>query len=336
MGKGLSASISAMMTGTFLNRRIDANIEENIPFCIQSIIKKTLSHTQKILLDDEILSICFVLIDAKKETLEYALFSMPAILMQNTKNEILSLKSNNPPVSAYTQNFKTDVFSYHSIIKMLIYSDGLVENSLKDEKETYAKHIKEDFRNSTTREELRKKIISKIAKQEDDITFILISHIPLKHPKHSLCINSTLNETQKANEWFENIINQETQNLSLQSNSGLAFMELLMNAYEHGNLGLSGNKKHSLIDKDIYFDFLAQKELTCKKKIFIDIYSFKNYLFIKIKDEGEGFDTTSLSTVFGVNKNFNRRGIFMSRNATRGIYYNNVANQITFIVKLDS
>jgi len=108
-----------------------------------------------------------------------------------------------------------------------------------------------------------------------------------------------------------------------------------MNAYEHGNLGIDGDKKHALIENDEYFNFLIQQELTCKKKISVNIYEFHNHLLVKIKDEGDGFDTTTLSTIFGVNKDYNRRGIFMSRNATLGIYYNAKANQITFIVKLD-
>ena len=196
----------------------------------------------------------------------------------------------------------------------------------------YSKYIQEDFKSSITREDLRKKIISRIGKQEDDITFILVNHIDIKKPIHSLVIDAKLEEIEKTNEWFDHVLSKKTDNESIQSKAGLAFMELLMNAYEHGSLNLDGNKKHKLIDNDEYFDFLSKKELTCNKKISINIHCFSNHLLVRIKDEG--FDTNTLSSIFGVTKNFNLRGIFMSRNATQGIYYNRVANQITFIVAL--
>ena len=334
MGKGLSASISALMVVSFLNRRIDVDINTKKKFCLKSLISKAIEHTQKILLDEEIISISFVLVDTSKELIEYASFSMPQILLQNDDDTISTLRSNNPPLSIYTKDFKTRELSYRNIKKLLIYSDGLVENSLKSEDDTYSKYIQEDFKNSITREDLRKKIVSRIGKQEDDMTFILISHIELKKPIHSLVIDPKLEEIEKTNEWFGDILNQKTDNNSIQSKAGLAFMELLMNAYEHGSLNLDGNKKHTLIEHDEYFDFLSAKELTCNKKISINIYSFTNHILVKIKDEGKGFDTRTLSSIFGITKNFNRRGIFMSRNATQGIYYNSVANQITFIVAL--
>ena len=334
MGKGLSASISALMVVSFLNRRIDVDIETKKKFSLKSLIAKAIQHTKKILLDEEIISISFVLIDTAKELIEYASFSMPQILLQNSDDTISTLRSNNPPLSAYTKGFKTQELPYKTIKKLLIYSDGLVENSLKNEDDTYSKYIQEDFKNSITREDLRKKIISRIGKQEDDITFILVSHIDIKKPIHSLVIDAKLEEIEKTNEWFDDILNQKTDNKSIQSKAGLAFMELLMNAYEHGSLNLDGNKKHKLIDNDEYFNFLSKKELTCNKKISINIHSFSNHLLIRIKDEGKGFDTNTLSSIFGVTKNFNRRGIFMSRKATQGIYYNSVANQISFIVSL--
>ncbi len=334
MGKGLSASISALIATSFLNRRIDLHIKTKKSFSLKNLTQNAIKHTQKILLDDEILSISFVLMDSNKHTIEYASFSMPSILITNKDNELTKLKSNNPPLSAYTKDFKTEKLPFKNIKKLLIYSDGLVENSLQNEEDTYAKYIEEDFKNSITREDLRKKIISKIAKQEDDITFIFLNNIFLDKPIKSMMIDSKLDEIEKANEWFEKILLQKTKCQKTKSHAGIAFMELLMNAYEHGNLHISGGEKHSLVESDEYFDFINKQEILCKKRISIDIYDLNNYLLVKIKDEGVGFDTTILSSIFGVNRSYHCRGIFMSRSATLGIYYNNIANQIIFIVKL--
>lgn len=336
MGKGLSASISALLSVSFLNEQVDENIELKQDFSLHSLISKVIKNAQKNLLDEEILSLTLLLVNTDKMTLEYSSFSMPPILLEDKNHEIKVLKSNNPPLSPYTKNFKIQEITYKDVKKLLMYSDGLVENSLKYEKDTYSKYVEEDFKNSISREDLRKKIASRISKQEDDITFIFINYIPLKKPINSIIIDAKLDKLDSANEWFDQILLEKTQEKDIQSQAGLAFSELLMNAYEHGSLGLHANEKHALIEADEYFNFISKKELTCTKQIFIDVYEINNYILVKIKDEGKGFDTSTLSSILRTKKRFNQRGIFMSRNATQGIYYNSDANQITFIIKLNN
>lgn len=335
MGKGLAASISSIIECTFLNRLIDDLIEHNKYITLKKVIENILKHASKSLLDEEMLCASLLMMHDEKKTLEYASFSMPPILMEDKNANISRLKSNNPPITPYTKAFKTDVIAYKDISKILVYSDGLTDNTLKDENETYSKYINEDFLSSSTREDFRKKFISRIDEQEDDVTFVLIHFIPLKKSIGSLTIHTTLSQTQEANEWFEKIISKQSSNETVQSNANLAFMELLMNAYEHGNLGLRAKQKHKLMADDKYFDFLAKEELTCKKKIYIEVYKYKDSLIVQIRDEGDGFDTKILSKIFGFKKSFNSRGILMSRNATAGIYYNETANMISFIINLD-
>ena len=335
MGKGLAASISSIIECTFLNRLIDDLIEHNKYITLKKVIENILKHASKSLLDEEMLCASLLMMHDEKKTLEYASFSMPPILMEDKNANISRLKSNNPPITPYTTAFKTDVIAYKDISKILVYSDGLTDNTLKDENETYSKYINEDFLSSSTREDFRKKFISRIDEQEDDVTFVLIHFIPLKKSIGSLTIHTTLNQIQEANEWFEKIISKQSSNETVQSNANLAFMELLMNAYEHGNLGLRAKQKHKLMADDKYFDFLAKEELTCKKKIYIEVYKYKDSLIVQIRDEGDGFDTKILSKIFGFKKSFNSRGILMSRNATAGIYYNETANMISFIINLD-
>jgi len=335
MGKGLAASISSIIECTFLNRLIDDLIEHNKYITLKKVIENILKHASKSLLDEEMLCASLLMMHDEKKTLEYASFSMPPILMEDKNANISRLKSNNPPITPYTKAFKTDVIAYKDISKILVYSDGLTDNTLKDENETYSKYINEDFLSSSTREDFRKKFISRIDEQEDDVTFVLIHFIPLKKSIGSLTIHTTLSQIQEANEWFEKIISKQSSNETVQSNANLAFMELLMNAYEHGNLGLRAKQKHKLMADDKYFDFLAKEELTCKKKIYIEVYKYKDSLIVQIRDEGDGFDTKILSKIFGFKKSFNSRGILMSRNATAGIYYNETANMISFIINLD-
>ena len=338
MGKGVPASVSAMMSVSFINHLVDKIIRKKSVFELQKLIRKALLYVQSILLEEEILSIVFFYINPKEQYFEYASFSMPSILIMNQQNEVTTLKSNNPPMNKYVSTFKTNQMTYKEISKILIYSDGLVENGLKEEG-TYAKYIKEDFKDAMTREDFRQKIVKHIGEQEDDISFILLNLISFEEMTQRREIVTTLSSVEAANEWFFEEREKLSHDNVLNTKAGLAFNELLMNAYEHGNLGINKSQKHQLIEKDEYFDYLIQQEKKCEKKIKISLHVSSNpsgekYLFTCIEDEGGGFDTAILSTIFGLRKSFNGRGIFMSRRATLGIYYNAKGNLVMFVSKV--
>jgi len=60
----------------------------------------------------------------------------------------------------------------------------------------------------------------------------------------------------------------------------------------------------------------------------------QQYLLTWIEDEGEGFDTALLSTIFGIKRQYNGRGVFMSKRSSLGIYYNQKGNGVLFITKI--
>ena len=111
-----------------------------------------------------------------------------------------------------------------------------------------------------------------------------------------------------------------------------------MNAYEHGNLGINSRTKHKLIDDDIYFETLQEKEKECTKKIDVKVskldYNSSSYVITQITDEGEGFDTQILSEIFRNAKTFNGRGVFLSRSNSLGIYYNSKGTSVLYLHKI--
>ncbi|MBF0275037.1 MAG: response regulator [Nitrospinae bacterium] len=66
--------------------------------------------------------------------------------------------------------------------------------------------------------------------------------------------------------------------------------ELLTNAYEHGNLGITECEKKELMRQGTFHDEVLKRERNCKAKIKIDVLAFKHKVTVKIYDEGEGFD----------------------------------------------
>lgn len=338
MGKGLSASLTAMIVTSFVNHIIDKMLFLD-SFELGIIIYETIEYIKPILLEEEALAIDFLVIDDNEKMLYYSKFAMPVLLMQTTNNNIIRLKSNNPPLSKWQSTFNIDNFDISNINKFLIYTDGIVENNTIYTNKLYSEFIEKDFLESFTKESFKQKLFNKISTQEDDITLIFIHKLNFNNS--NLIINkfsSTLENIDIANEWYENIWLNITDNKKSIYNAGIVFTELFMNAHEHGNLGISANYKHYLLDKGNYFEYLMKKEKEISKKIIVKInkieYANESFLITKIVDEGNGFDTQTLSDIFRNSQKFNGRGVFVSRKNSFGIYYNSKGNAVLFLNKI--
>ncbi len=330
MGKGLSASLTAMAITVFINHLID-KMKENESFSLDMLIKESMDFMKPILLDEEALSIDYILFDGYFLQLEYAKFSMPPFLLEDNNRNIIKIKSNNPPMSKWSKAYNIDSVSVKDVHKFLFYSDGIVENSTVEGK-VYNDFIEKDFLDSFTREEMKEHVLEKIAQQEDDLTFIFLNRLELNEQTlmYERVFDTKLDAIDEANEWYETVCQNRC--------SELAFNELFMNAYEHGNLGIDSDVKHQLLENDTYFEKLLLLEKECDKKITVKIYKIENlsstYMVTQITDEGNGFDTNILSTIFRNSKKFNGRGVFVSRKNSMGIYFNSKGNSVLFLNKI--
>lgn len=338
MGKGLSASLSSMLLTSFINYTIDKNVKA---FDLQKTINEAVAYIKPILLDEEAIAADFIVIDYKNLTIEYAKFAMPPSLMQSSKNEIVKVKSNNPPLSKYTNETKVSSLDISDMFKFLFYSDGVIENSAREGNKLYANYLEKDFLSSFTKDELREKILWKTQEQEDDMTFIFLNRLhcisaPVAIKKS---FPTSLSAVDEANEWYATLWSSLTDDYKLAYNAGVVFTELFMNAYEHGNLGLSSVEKHALMEEDNYFSTLEKLEESSDKKIEVCIntlhYNNNRYITTTIRDEGKGFDTQILSDIFRDRKNFNGRGVYISRQASLGIYYNAKGTSVLFLHRIE-
>jgi CheY-like chemotaxis protein len=338
MGKGLSASLTTMIMTSFVNHIIDKMIEHE-SFSLDILIKESIDYIKPILLDEEALAVDYILFDHHYNRLHYAKFAMPVFLLQDKSNTIIKLKSNNPPLSKWQETYNVDEYDIKNVDKFLFYSDGIVENSVKDENATYANYIVEDFKNSFTREELKEKIFTQITTPEDDLTLIFInkfdyanSHITQK------IFQTSLGDVEAASNWYEELLNEMCEDSKLSYKANVVFTELFMNAYEHGNLAINSATKHQMLDDDTYIDSLLEKEQSCDKNITVDISKITNqtstYIVTQITDEGVGFNTQILSEIFRNSQTFNGRGVFVSRKNSMGIYYNTEGNSVLYLNKI--
>jgi len=339
MGKGISASLTAMIMTSYINHLFDKMVALD-SFDLDFLVGEAIAFIKPILLEEEALALDFVVIDNQKNKLHYAKFAMPVLLMLNIDDEIIRLKSNNPPLSKYQPNFRTSSVDINHVTKFLIYTDGIVENATICEDRPYSDFIEEDFKNSFTRQELKDNFLTKIVDQEDDITFIFINKIDeTKVDIAKKKFESKLSVIEEeAGFWYEEIWSNITSDTKISYQAGLVFTELMMNAHEHGNLGINKHEKHSLLHDDVYFDTLLEREKECDKYITVTIskimYKENTYIITHIEDEGVGFDTQTLSEIFRNSHTFNGRGVFVSRKNSLGIYYNKKGNAVLYMNKL--
>ena len=339
MGKGLSASFTAVIMTTFINHLVDKMVAQN-NFSLNALIEESMQYIQAILLDEEVISIDYICFDMHLKELEYAKFAMPPFLLQDKNDNIIKIKSNNIPMSKWSNSYKIDKRDITDIAKYLFYSDGIVENKTKTQGLTYANFIEEDFKFSFSREEFKEKFFAKITEQEDDLTLIFINSLDLREETRleKKVFATTLDAVEEANVWYEEIWEHFHVESDMADRAGIVFTELFMNAYEHGNLGLDPRTKHKYLEEDIYFESLQKLEQECDKKITVEIFKLKElaseYIVTKIADEGEGFDTQALSEIFRNSLQFNGRGVFVSRKNSMGIYYNPKGNCVIFLHKI--
>lgn len=339
MGKGLSASLTAMIFISFANHIVDKMLFLD-SFDLGVLISETMDYIKPVLLEEESLSLDYVLLNHAEDTLYYSKFSMPPFIIQKQDNSIIKIKSNNPPLSKYSPTFNIDSYDISGFSKFLMYSDGIVENETIFDNKPYSEFIEDDFIKSFTREDLNNKFMEKIDIQEDDITLVFINKITQysKRVAHKK-FESTLENLDIANEWYEKTWNTLTDNSKTLYQAGMVFTELFMNAYEHGNLGIDSPTKQTLMGDDHYFETLAQKEKECNKVIDVKVDKIKHgsvyYIITKITDEGDGFDTQILTEIFRNSQKFHGRGVFVSRKNSFGIYYNAKGNSVLFINKIE-
>lgn len=276
---------------------------------------------------------------------------MPPILLADAQNNIETVRPNNLPIMRCIADKNIDVVDLNNVEKIMIMSDGLIETTTKDNN-LYMDYLKEDLVNSYSKKHLLSKMTPRINPNEDDITFFFIrKSVRNEKYDHEYTIHSDLDEviniSQKLTKQMiaDGIAEQDVNTLEY------AVSEIMMNALEHGNLGLGYSAKQELIANGIYDEYLmknADKEAPGNKKTISLSYSFSKpqnssagLISIKIQDQGHGFTPANIFKYHSFDGNlshidkssYNGRGIFITDTLVDGLYYNEQGN-CAHIIKL--
>ena len=207
----------------------------------------------------------------------------------------------------------------------------------------YNNYIESDFFNTNTLGDFVRKFQAQTTEFDDDITLIHMKRVEFtKAPELDLVLESNRVEIAKAQEVVDVVIGDIIKSSKQSIMLSMAVNELIMNAFEHGNLMISGHQKQSLMMEDRYDTFVDQLEQipqNLQKRILISIIlscemsNGDKLLKISISDSGEGFDFTEVikQARSPYNLEFRGRGIKMSLDSVGGLYYNSKGKKVTIL-----
>jgi len=176
MGKGISASVTAMLCSAFTNYYIDMIKRKKMTFSLHLLLKELLFFIQPNLLEDEVVSMSLFHINNSSNELHYSIFSMPpSLYMIQGNNEVHKIRSNNTPLAAYTDQCNINTLEISKLYKFITYSDGLNESTHKDDEDKlYNAYLKDDFKTASNTDTLDKLFTERGFVHDDDTTYIFL------------------------------------------------------------------------------------------------------------------------------------------------------------------
>jgi len=322
MGKGLSASVTSILTSSYMNHIIDTEMDVALG-PLSGLITIFNDYIKGILLDEEILSIIFLKINFYEEVMEYASFSSPPLFLKGEDGKVESVRCNNPPLTKFSSSFNTDERDISGLKGILAITDGLYECRTK-EGSTVMQTVKDQYELAVTKTDFHNNINELIETPEDDVSCIHILKVPDDFEVvDSIAFKSNISEVSQSNEWVEEQFNKMGIKVEVSSMLTLAYTEMVMNSFEHSVLGLDNRQKYIMINNETYDDYIstASSDKTIRTTVGIKNIFGKRCLFIHIGDDGEGFKPSILKTWMYDKEQSDGKGVKISRRIVDEIYY---------------
>ncbi len=116
-------------------------------------------------------------------------------------------------------------------------------------------------------------------------------------------------------------------------NLKIGIEEMITNAIEHGNLGISFEEKSEAVREGRLDQLIAERTAESERagrKVFVSSHLNADLFEVTVRDEGRGFDWKTLPEVAAENLlAFNGRGILLTKIYFDEVMYNETGNQVT-------
>jgi two-component system, HptB-dependent secretion and biofilm response regulator len=336
MGSGMSASLTAMLSTSFCNYQVE-NLHKWETFTLKIFLTRFQEYLTGMLLEEEVLSCGFFLIDLANEEIETALFALPPLLFRNLDGSVLRIRGGNPPIGIYPSEIKISSYSLTEIADILIMTDGVSDAPLT-RNGSYREELEDDFREAPTLAAFQRRFKMKTDQEElDDLTLLHVRRLDFDFGwKWKRQPDISLRGMSRVIREFLNDLALETDLLSVEHDElEFTLTEAMTNAFEHGCLGIDRDEKTRLQLIGEYEDLLEQKTAAADAAITLSATLWrkagKPLLILEICDNGPGL----LNEVPGTTADaisVNGRGLQMIRRFSDSLFVGSPGGDL-FILK---
>jgi two-component system, HptB-dependent secretion and biofilm response regulator len=315
MGSGISASLSAMLSTSFFNYQVE-NLHLWETFTLRIFLKRFQEYLSSMLLEEEVLSCGFLLVDLIKEEAECAFFALPPLLVRKTDGSVRRVPGNNPPLGIYFSEVKTTILSLSDVAELLVMTDGVTDAPLA-QGGSYREVVESDFHTSPTLASFQRRFRARIDQSEaDDLTLIHLRRLSFDtewkwHGEPDLTL---LGLSRTIKEFLDAFTEEVDLGPVERDEVELVLTEALTNALEHGCFGISREEKAGLLLSGEYEDALERRIALpdARMSLFAILYrgAGNPLLIMEVQDNGPGFPGDALKTETDKNS-VNGRGLRM-------------------------
>jgi len=322
MGKGVSASLTSVLTIAFLNHSISKSAQFD-DYNFERAVKDTFEYVKSILLEDEALSFAMVEINIKDEKIKYVNFGLPPFYIKRDE-EMIKIKPNNFALLLTKKEFQID--EIHNFDALLVASDGLNESVMNDGY-PYFIRLKEIFKNSFLLSEIVKDFNKNVETADDDMTVFLLTKD--KNSYETIYSKKLLINKKEIEDFVNNIefkLPQDKLSIKIISKIVLVLNELLLNSLEHSAMKM-GTNKQEIVKNDIKIEYNNKNSY-----VDIKIKITDGFVTVEVEDDGDGFEINDILKKEWFDR-FHGRGIKMLKSLSNGIYYNSKGNKVKIYLK---
>lgn len=169
MGKGIVASSTSVLAVSFINRSIDTSIRRDV-FDLERLVCDFMEFIDGYILEDEILSFCFLLVDTNLNKIDYVSYGIRSLLY--LKEGMLSkIDTKNPPFMKGARLQNIDNFDIDSKnFRVLGFTNGIFSEELCN-----LENIKHSFKSSSSLDEFLDSLkLDRDKKYSNDTTIVYI------------------------------------------------------------------------------------------------------------------------------------------------------------------
>jgi len=302
MGSGMSASLTGMLTTSFVNYQVDhLHLWRN--FTLEGLLERFQEYLGSVLLEEEVLSCGFLLVDLEREEIECALFALPPLLLRRVDGTVLRIRGGNPPLASYRTPVCLRTISLIDVANLLIMSDGVSDADLRDGG-SYREVLEEEFATAPTLAALTRRFrAATVPDSLDDLTVLHLRRLDFsaqwhwqKSPELSLAGLDRLTA-----EFLAALVPETGMGAAQTDELELILTEALTNALEHGCLGIDRREKAELMANGAYEEALAARPAPEGASLVFKATLWRGaqqpLLLLEVQDSGPGLPPEAIAAL---------------------------------------